>query len=296
MELSRRNFLGHAAVMLAALCSGNFSTARGESSGKRSSDEVPSVLVDLTRCIGCRACVRGCVEANALPVTDESADISLSHAQVLASHLWTAVNAHSGKNLKGVPVTRTVKKQCMHCLEPACASACPVAALYRTEDGPVIYRANRCIGCRYCMVACPFDIPKFQWESGLTPVIGKCQFCFYNRQMRGEFPACVSACPTGALKFGWRKDMLFEARARLHARPEKYVNHIFGEKEAGGTSWLYLSDVAFEDAGLRKNLPDKPLPELTWIVLSKIPGVVLTLGAVLSGLSFLLKREEDEAR
>lgn len=292
MELTRRNFLGRAAVTLAALCSGDFSPARAESAETRSPGDVPSVLVDLTRCIGCRACVRACVGANILPETDESADVNLKHEQVLSSHLWTAVNAYTGNDLNGVPVARTVKKQCMHCLEPACASACPVAALYKTEDGPVVYRAERCIGCRYCMVACPFDIPKFQWNSGLTPVIGKCQFCFRNRLVKGESPACVSVCPTGALKFGLREDMLFEAHARLHARPEKYVNRVFGEKEAGGTSWLYISDVPFENAGFKKTCPDEPLPALTWAALSKIPAVVLTLGAVLSGLSFVLKRGE----
>lgn len=292
MNFTRRDFLYRLATIFTALGFDPGALEAASPVRKTSAEEIPSVLVDLTRCIGCRACVHACVEANGLPETEMSSDINLNHAQIPSSHLWTAVNAESTKDVDGNKIARTVKRQCMHCLDPACASACPVAALYKTEEGPVIYRANRCIGCRYCMLACPFDIPKFQWDAGLTPVIGKCQFCMQNRLSKGLPPACAAACPTGTLKFGSRKDLLFEAHARLHARPERYINHVYGEREVGGTAWLYLSDVPFENIGFKKNLPEKPLPMLTWMVISKIPGMVATLGVVLTGLSFLLRREE----
>ncbi len=143
------------------------------------------------------------------------------------------------------------------------------------------------------MVACPFDIPKFDWGSGLTPVIGKCQFCAQERLFNGLPPACVEACPTGALKFGKRVSLLFEARTRIRARPERYVNHVYGEKEVGGTSWLYLSDVPFGVLGFKEHLPSRPLPSLTWDVVSKIPFVVTAL-AVLFGMVATTLAKSDE--
>ena len=174
-------------------------------------------------------------------------------------------------------------------------SVCPVGALDKTASGPVIYRADRCIGCRYCMIACPFDIPKFEWNSGLTPVIGKCQFCARQRIFEGRSPGCVEACPTGALKFGKRNDLLFEAHAALRSHPEKYVNHVYGENEAGGTSWLYISDVPFESLGFKKDLPKYPFPSLTWEVVSRIPYVVVALTAILGVLGLTLTQKEKTA-
>jgi formate dehydrogenase iron-sulfur subunit len=147
------------------------------------------------------------------------------------------------------------------------------------------------------MIACPFDVPRFEWDKGLTPVIGKCQFCAQERLFRGLPPACAEACPTGALKFGKRDDLLFEAKARLHARPDRYVDHVYGEHEVGGTSWLYLSDVPFERLGFKSGLPRRPLPSLTWDVVSWIPTVAAVLagllGSVAVGLSHARKKESE---
>ncbi|MFH0822559.1 MAG: 4Fe-4S dicluster domain-containing protein, partial [Pseudomonadota bacterium] len=145
------------------------------------------------------------------------------------------------------------------------------------------------------MVACPFDVPKFDWHSGLTPVIGKCQFCTQDRLAAGLSPACSEACPTGVLKFGKRSNLLFEARTRIRARPERYVDHIFGEKEVGGTSWMYLSEVPFDTLGFKTRLPHEPLPSLTWQVIAKIPAVVTALAVVFGVVATTLSKGGEES-
>lgn len=243
------------------------------------------VLVDLTRCIGCRACVRACDDRNDLPGGSEPATtVWDGPAQALVYDRWTAVNLVKGSE-DAAPVS--VKQQCLHCLEPACASVCPVGALERQSNGAVIWKAERCIGCRYCVFACPFGIPKFQWDSGASPVIGKCQFCAQHAVFTG--PACASACPTGALKFGKREELLFEANARMHARPDRYIDHVYGEQEAGGTAWLYLSGQSFERLGFPSRLPRVPLPSLTWMALKVIPAIVTVLVASLTIISLRVR-------
>jgi formate dehydrogenase iron-sulfur subunit len=247
-----------------------------------------AVLVDITRCIGCRACLRGCQRANDLSAPQDLMDMEHANTRLVPTYQqWTVVNREGG----GTTPFRNVKSQCMHCLEPACVSVCPVAALHQTEQGPIIYRESRCIGCRYCMIACPFEVPRFEWGNGLTPVIGKCQFCAQQRLAKGLPPGCVESCPTGALKFGKRDDLLFEAKSRVRSRPDFYVDHIFGEEEIGGTSWLYISDVPFEQLGFKKNLPKRPLPTLTWDVVSWIPGVAAVLAGLFGTLAVSLSRK-----
>lgn len=262
--------------------------------GPVSKAETFGVLVDLTRCISCRACSRACVDANELHPADKGTDVTPAHEETLVYDKWSTVNTFKTQNEKGQDVSVGVKRQCMHCLEPACASVCPVGALTQTDLGAVIYRANRCIGCRYCMIACPFDVPKFDWKSGIFPVIGKCQLCAQNRLYRGLPPACASACPTGALKFGKRKKLLFEAKVRMKSNPGKYVQHIYGENEVGGTSWMYLSGVPFEKLGFKTKMPKEPLPALTWEVVSKLPIVIAVLAGLFGTVATSLKRESDD--
>ncbi|MBL0057552.1 MAG: 4Fe-4S dicluster domain-containing protein [Elusimicrobia bacterium] len=283
--VSRRSFLkGAVGAAAAAALPKTFAHAEG----RVSKGDVFSVLVDLSRCIGCRSCMRACQRANDLNAPQEWMDIDhLDRRLDLTYNQWTVVNR------EGIEpsILRHVKRQCMHCLEPACVSVCPVAALAQTEQGPVIYRESRCIGCRYCMVACPFEVPRFEWNNGLTPVIGKCQFCAQERLFKGLPPGCSEACPTGALKFGKRSDLLFEAKTRLGSHPEKYVDHIFGEEEIGGTSWLYISDVPFEKLGFKTNLPKRPLPSLTWDVVSWIPGIAAVLASLFGVLAYSFSRK-----
>lgn len=256
--------------------------------------EVPSVLVDVTRCIGCRACMRACKASNDLPHDPElsSGFPGSWDRQELRFDQWTVVNPETGRNADGIEVSRNIKSQCMQCLEPTCVSVCLVGALTKSELGPILYDADRCIGCRYCIMACPFDIPKFEWNGGMSPVIGKCQMCTHQRLAEGLIPACVESCPTGALKFGQRDTLLFEARARIKSRPDRYVDHIYGEEEAGGTAWLYMSDVPFENLGFKSGVETAPMPPLTWEVLSKIPIVAASMAGLFGTLAWSLNRRE----
>jgi len=176
----------------------------------------------------------------------------------------------------------------MHCLSPTCASVCPVGAMRKTPAGPVVYDADRCIGCRYCIMACPFGVPKYQWDRPV-PVVGKCVMCA-PRLAKGQPTACASVCPTGATLFGEREDLVREARRRIAQEPSRYVDRIYGLDEVGGTSVLMLAGVPFERLGLPSNLPHQPMPELTWRVLSELPNVVTFAAVFLGGIHWITKR------
>lgn len=236
-----------------------------------------ALLIDITKCIGCMACYYGCKEANNLPETEEmEEDLSATNYTVV-------------KEKDGV----FYRKLCMHCNEPTCASVCPVKAFEKTPDGPVIYHDKKCIGCRYCIQACPFNVPAYEWES-TKPLVRKCTMCA-QRQKEGEITACAEACPTGATTFGDRDELLKEARKRIEENPDQYVNHIYGEKEVGGTSVLMLSSVPFENLGFRTDLIEKPLSDLTWEIMSKIPNYVVVSGIFLYGIYWIINRRMELA-
>jgi Fe-S-cluster-containing dehydrogenase component len=300
MTLSRRTFLRAAASvcganlvgLTASRAYGAYQTprpARGKATG---------VLVDTTRCIGCRSCEAACNEANKLP----KPEVSLYDQSVFtkprrtSARAYTVVNAYPKPGVNFVPTEMgqriTAKSQCMHCQEPACASACFVRALEKTSQGPVIYHEDRCVGCRYCMVACPFSMPKFEWDKAI-PAIRKCHFC-YERQLQGKKPACVEACPAEALVLGTRDELLHEARSRIYQNPGRYARHIYGEHEVGGTSWLYLSEVPFDALGFRADLGLRPYPELTQSFLSAVPLVLILWPALLMGC-YSFSRSKEEA-
>jgi formate dehydrogenase iron-sulfur subunit len=184
-----------------------------------------------------------------------------------------------------------VRRMCMHCQDPACASACLVGALKKTWLGAVTYDASKCIGCRYCLVACPFNVPRYEW-SKLVPFVKKCDMC-YERQAKGQPPACVEACPTGASIQGWRDEILEEAQRRILA-DSNYVKRIYGSEEAGGSSVFFISDVPFEKLGFT-TAPTQPLPVLTANALGDVPTVVLVGGALLSGLYWITQRRAEVA-
>jgi formate dehydrogenase iron-sulfur subunit len=240
-----------------------------------------SILYDATMCIDCKACEQACAAHAGLPYDDK-----IAAEEYQSAHKLTAVLNKSDKYMR---------RLCMHCQEPACASVCPVAALQKTELGPVIYDEHRCIGCRYCMAACPFTVPKYEWEKAL-PAVRKCTMC-YDRVSRGEPTACAEACPTGATKFGERGALLKEAQERIDKNPSQYVNHIFGQTEVGGTSVFLLTGAGtkFENYGLRADLVHDALPMYTFRVLSRIPDFVPIGGMLLGGIWWITHRREDVA-
>lgn len=257
-----------------------------EADGARAGEATMGVLVDTTRCLGCRMCESACAKANDLPEPETGVD--LSEERDTTPSRWTVVNRYeTGKG----PVT--VKKQCMHCLQPACAAACLTRAMHKRKDGPVAWDGDKCMGCRFCMISCPFDVPKFEYDSA-NPKVQKCVMC-WERLAKGEKPACVANCPAGALQFGSRSELLWEARRRITAEPDKYVHHIYGEHEAGGTSFLYLSAVPFEQLGFRTDLSTTAYPAFTKEFLYAVPLVLTLLPPFLLGVSRATRREtEDE--
>jgi formate dehydrogenase iron-sulfur subunit len=235
-----------------------------------------AMLIDITMCAGCGACQAACKAENGLPEDVEPA---------LSPTAYTALQEYNGAY---------VRRMCQHCLDPACVSVCPVGALGKTADGPVLYEASKCIGCRYCIQACPFQVPRYEWHS-TNPRVQKCRFCA-PRLARGLPPACAEACPTGATKFGDRDSLIREAHDRMSAEPGRYVSRLYGEHEAGGTSILYLSGVPFEQLGFDTRLQQTPLPMLTEAALSKIPGVVVIGGVVLYGIWWITGRRTEVQR
>jgi len=248
------------------------------------------VLVDLTRCIGCRGCQVACKSWNERRTIKTRMYGSFTNPVHLNSECFTNIRYIEGEKESG-PVWSFVKNQCMHCKDPACASACPVGALRKTEAGPVVYEFERCIGCRYCMIACPFDVPKYEWEKALAPWVRKCTFCS-ERIEAGAIPACIKVCPMNVMKFGDRDDILAEAEKRIKDNPGKYINHIYGKEEAGGTSWIYLSAVPFEQLGFNTNIPAVRLPSLTWASLTKIPAAVGGLAVTLALIAWIRNRAD----
>src|SRR5450759_3697759 len=248
--------------------------------------EFSGVLVDTTRCIGCRSCEVACSVANGNFVPDVQNDNALAQVRDTSDKQYTVVNHF--KTQKGEVF---VKRQCMHCWQAACVSMCLVNAMFKTKEGPVTWDGDKCVGCRFCMVACPFDIPKAEYHSW-NPRIMKCHMC-YERLQEGKKPACVEACPTDTLMFGQKRELMEIARHRIYNHPDKYVHQIYGENEVGGTGWLYLSAVPFEQIGFRVDLGTTPYPEYTKNFLISVPLVLFGVPALLGGLSELSDRKKE---
>ncbi|OGQ49620.1 MAG: hypothetical protein A3I09_00435 [Deltaproteobacteria bacterium RIFCSPLOWO2_02_FULL_47_10] len=230
------------------------------------------LLIDFTKCIGCGACMEACADQNSLPApTPEMTDLSADN--------YTIVKKHK---------EMFYRRQCMHCNDPVCASVCPVAAFTKHKNGAVTYDASKCMGCRYCMEACPFKVPTYEWDKPI-PVVRKCILCF-DRIESGGRTACAWVCPTGATKFGERDSLIEIAEYRIENDPGKYVHHIYGLEDAGGTSVLMLSSIPFEELGFPVSLGKKSLPELTGRVLRIIPNIAVTGGLLLGGIWWIINR------
>jgi len=252
------------------------------------SEDTCGILMDLTACIGCRACEGACAAAHDRPLPEdlETRLPELPERQTSATQ-WTVMNLYE---TSGGPVP--IKRQCMHCNTPACAAACLTKALVKTKEGPVIWRADKCMGCRYCMLSCPFDMPKFEYDSP-NPRIQKCRMCWERLQAK-QVPACVENCGGDALAFGKRRDLLDLAHKRIAENPKKYVHHIYGEREAGGTGFMYLSPVPFAEVGLPTNLGEKAFPEYTRNFLASVPIILTLWPAFLVGVHWATERPQNE--
>ena len=272
MSVNRRSFLktlGAAGVTLAV---GNKLMA---SATKKNNIEFSGILYDSTLCGGCQVCEISCAKAHNLPEPKDTVKAGVERKTSEVQR--TVINAISTPS--GEVYTKT---QCMHCNEPACAAACLTQAMYKTKEGPVIWRGEKCMGCRYCMVSCPFNIPKFEYHSA-NPKIEKCTMC-YDRIKEGKVPACVENCPAEALIFGKRKDLIKEARKRNVENPKQYEDYIYGEHEAGGTGLIYLSPLPFEKMGYKTNLQKSSYPALSKGFLYSVPTIFVLWPAILLGM------------
>lgn len=262
------------------------------------------VLHDTTRCIGCRRCEKACNKVNSLPKPDKPFDdLSVTHTKRRTSaYAWTVVNKY---DVNGKAFFR--KLQCFHCNDPACASACFAKCFQKQPDGSVTYDGSQCVGCRYCMVACPFYMPGFQYDEAFDPLVQKCTFC-EPRLKEGKLPGCVEACPMDALTFGRRSDLIKVARARIAENPGRYVNYVYGEHDAGGTAWMVLAPAAdnpspapqtvveaapqLKQLGLDPHLGTQPMGELTYGALGAVPMIVAFWPVLFGGAYAMTKRRD----
>jgi formate dehydrogenase iron-sulfur subunit len=232
-------------------------------------------LIDASRCIDCRACLIACSVEN---------KVSMTHTRIWMKDTGIVGNFPALQH-------DTAPYHCMHCVDPSCVSACTVGALQQNKDGVVTYDADRCIGCRYCMYACPFEVPHFEWDQRLA-LITKCDMCV-SRLEAGQAPACAATCPAGAIQFGKREDMLIQARERIRNKPQRYVQHIFGEHENGGTSTFYISPVQFEQLGFPAVQTTESPAEFNRMTAEiGTPVIASTVALAMTGIWLMLNHKE----
>lgn len=318
---SRRDFLKGALATGAIL---GTSSAKARETRKSPPDAL-GLLYDATLCVGCKACVAACKEANGNPPEFSTVDKLWDTPLDTSGYTFNIIKMYRHGTMEKKDAEENgyafMKTSCMHCADPSCVSACPVSAM--TKDpvtGIVAYDPTRCIGCRYCVFACPFGIPKYQYDSP-TGRIGKCELC-RHRHKDGRYSACAEVCPTGATLFGKTTDLLAEAKRRLSLRPGTvttfprgrlgdaatpgvtwrqepdqsyegvvgaYVPHVYGEKEYGGTQVLKLSGVSFEKVGMPKLPPYSSAATSETIQHTLYGGLVMPI-AVLGLLAWRAKR------
>ncbi len=288
MKLNRRAALG-ALVTGAATVVG---VQKAKAAHKKLSDtKMVSMLYDTTLCIGCKACVSACSRENGLiPDTGESEGL-YQMPKYLNDKTKNIIKLYTDKD---TGLRSFVKAQCMHCIDPACVAACPMAALQKNpENGIVTWDGTTCLGCRYCQIACPFNIPKFEW-SEVNPKIVKCQFCDH-RLAEGKIPACCEACPRQAVIYGTRDELLKVARKRIADNPGKYYDdRIYGENEAGGTQVLYLTHVEPKLLGHLVPLDSKSIPETVEGVQNTLYMGFLTPVIAYAALASVMKKRFQE--
>lgn len=323
--MNRRNFLKTAGSTVAAL--GTVSLAPETQALQREEKELPpqalGMLYDSTLCIGCKACVYACKDANGMPPEVNAPQREWNGGE------WDSPLDISGKTLNVIKIYREgeaqhkdkekngfafMKRHCLHCLDPSCVSVCPVSAMRKNpETGVVTHDPDACIGCRYCVVSCPFSVPQFQYDTPF-PRIQKCQLCSHL-QAKGGIPACCDVCPTGASLFGEVKDLREEAKRRLAAQPgenytfargqlgakrptheaklPEYQPYFYGAKELGGTQVIYLSGVPFEKLGLPVKVPDHSYASESEGIQHTLYKGLLAPILLLTGLSYFAYRNQQ---
>ena len=258
--VTRREFLKltGAAAGTAALASTGAAASTGAHGSHLDPDRV-GVLADLTLCIGCRRCEWNCAQQNKLPYGSlQSCDDQavLKEKRRPDEKHFTVINRYPAPTWREQPLD--VKVQCMHCEKPACVSACIVGALEKNPKGPVTYDAWKCIGCRYCMVACPYQIPAYEYDNALTPKVMKCTLCPERTLKENRPPACVEICPREAIVYGKREQLLELAHERIAQHPDRYHPEVYGEHAVGGTSWPLLADRPATELGIPKLSDQSP--------------------------------------
>lgn len=250
------------------------------------------VLVDLTRCVGCRSCEAACNDEQKLP----EPDMPFDDKSVFKEQRRTTDKAYTVVNKYEVADKDTLfrKMQCNHCNEPACLTSCFVNAYTKTKEGAVIYNSKVCVGCRNCMIACPFNIPAYSYSSPTNPLIKKCIFCYDTRVKNGRPPACVEICPQQVMTFGHRNDLIKMGHERIKSDPAKYVDKIYGEKEVGGTSWMYLNSVDFDKVGLDNHMQNEPIISNVKDFLGMVPMVLSIWPALFTGIHLLATKNKGE--
>ncbi len=290
MAISRRSMLKAVATASAGAVTTTLATAQNARADVKPPADALGMLYDSTKCIGCKTCMVACNEANDLePDTGSSGGLWQAPAD-LNEHTKNIIKLYQGPT---ADEHAYVKRQCMHCLDPACATACMLGAYQKREHGIVTYEPDLCIGCRYCEMACPFNVPKFEWSKALPKMV-KCELCKHRIQ-EGKGPACCEVCPTAAVICGQRADLLAEAHKRLEEHPDRYVPRVYGEHEAGGTQVLYLAGVDFEKLGLPK-YGDQSVPETQRTVQGAIYrgfAAPVALYALLAAVIWRNRREQE---
>ncbi len=274
MKISRRDFIKVSATAGSATAGALMPSLATARQSRARLPAAVGILYDATVCVGCKACMAACKEYNGLPAERSTEESLWDDPRDLSAKTFNIVKLY--KESSGSPEASEtakysyIRRFCMHCVDPSCVSACPVSAMHKDpQSGIVLYNKDRCIGCRYCQIACPYNIPKFEWDSAY-PQIRKCELCSHRIEEE-DYPACCEFCPNGASVFGNVLDLVEEAKRRLSLTPgeiaayplrfigsgqvsqrrvKPYYNHIYGERDGGGTQVLILAGVPFEHLGL----------------------------------------------
>ena len=231
MEIDRRSFLKVLGGGIAGVAAGNMLTPRPLKADEVvSPKEFVGVLVDTTRCVGCRSCEAACAEAHHLSVPDISDESAFEKRRQTTEGQWTVVNRY--KTEKGEIF---VKTQCMHCNQPGCVAACLVKAMEKRKEGPVPGKPIvwRC----FYMTSCPFEIPSLNIR--VPPPGSRSAICAGKGSERGRSSLC-GELPGASTSLWKQKGMIEEANRRIYQKPGEYLTHIYGEHEVGGTGYLYL--------------------------------------------------------